>query len=142
LGDPRFPNKLLMAADIASIPSPHHLYLGPWPHSTPKLKILHVCFQNLPGDIPGPQNGRGDLSYSPHPAWPFVVYRGHCPRSWGLRVAEIVKSWKSYTCFSADYLNEEMMGWQWNQLDHMPIICILLQTYNCASTSSLNVLQA
>jgi len=22
------------------------------------------------------------------------------------RVAEIVKNWKSYTCFSADYLNE------------------------------------
>jgi len=30
-----------------------------------------------------------------------------------------------------------MMGWQWHQLDHMQIICILLQTDNHASTSSL-----
>jgi len=29
-----------------------------------------------------------------------------------------------------------MMGWQWNQLDHMQIICTLLQTDNHASTSS------
>jgi len=27
------------------------------------------------------------------------------------------------------------MGWQWHQLDHMQIICILLQTINHASTS-------
>jgi len=31
-----------------------------------------------------------------------------------------------------------MMGWQWHQLDHMQIICTLLQTDNHASTSSLN----
>jgi len=30
-----------------------------------------------------------------------------------------------------------MMGWQWHQLDHMQIICDLLQTDNHASTSSL-----
>jgi len=30
-----------------------------------------------------------------------------------------------------------MMGWQWNQLDHMQIICTSLQTDNHASTSSL-----
>ena len=29
------------------------------------------------------------------------------------------------------------MGWQWNQLDHMQIICTLLQTDNHASTSPL-----
>ena len=29
------------------------------------------------------------------------------------------------------------MGWQWHQLDHMQIICILLQTDNHASTSPL-----
>jgi len=29
-----------------------------------------------------------------------------------------------------------MMGWQWHQLDHMQIICIL--TYNHASTSPLS----
>jgi len=27
-----------------------------------------------------------------------------------------------------------MMGWQWHQLDHMQIICTLLQTDNHAST--------
>jgi len=35
-------------------------------------------------------------------------------------------------------LEQEMMGWQWHQLDHMQIICILLQTDNHASTSPLN----
>ena len=30
------------------------------------------------------------------------------------------------------------MGWQWHQLDHMQIICTLLQTYNHASTSPLS----
>jgi len=33
---------------------------------------------------------------------------------------------------------QEMMGWQLHQLDHMQIICTLLQTDNNASTSSLN----
>ena len=28
-----------------------------------------------------------------------------------------------------------MMGWQWHQLDHMPIICTSLQTDNHDSTS-------
>jgi len=32
-----------------------------------------------------------------------------------------------------------MMGWQWHQLDHMQIICTLLQTDDHASTSSLSV---
>jgi len=27
-------------------------------------------------------------------------------------------------------MNEEMMGWHWHQLDHMQIICNLLQTDN------------
>jgi len=31
-------------------------------------------------------------------------------------------------------LKQEMMGWQWHQLDHMPIICTSLQTDNHAST--------
>ena len=35
-------------------------------------------------------------------------------------------------------LEWEMMGWQWHQLDHMQIICTLLQTDNHASTSPLN----
>jgi len=26
------------------------------------------------------------------------------------------------------FLEQEMMGWQWHQLDHMKIICTLLQT--------------
>ena len=33
-------------------------------------------------------------------------------------------------------MKQEMMGWQWHQLDHMQIICTLLQTDNHASTSS------
>jgi len=35
-------------------------------------------------------------------------------------------------------MKQEMMGWQWHQLDHMEIIYTLLQTGNHASTSSLN----
>jgi len=35
-------------------------------------------------------------------------------------------------------LEQEMMGWQWNQLDHMQIICTSLQTDNHASTSPLS----
>jgi len=31
-----------------------------------------------------------------------------------------------------------MMGWQWHQLDHMQIICTLLQTDNHNSTSPLS----
>jgi len=27
-------------------------------------------------------------------------------------------------------MKQEMMGWQWHQLDHMQIICALLQTDN------------
>jgi len=39
-------------------------------------------------------------------------------------------------------LEREMMGWQWHQLDHMQIICILLQTDNHASTSPLSFYKA
>jgi len=35
-------------------------------------------------------------------------------------------------------LEQEMMGWQWHQLDHMQIICTSLQTDNHTSTSPLN----
>jgi len=35
-------------------------------------------------------------------------------------------------------LVQEMMGWQWHQLDHMQIICISLQTHNHTSTSPLS----
>ena len=41
-----------------------------------------------------------------------------------------------------DFNEEEMMWWQWHQLDHMQIICTSLQTdFNHTSTPSLNVLQ-
>jgi len=33
-------------------------------------------------------------------------------------------------------MTQEMMGWQWHQLDYMQIICAMLQTYNHASISS------
>ena len=36
-------------------------------------------------------------------------------------------------------LEQEMMGWQWHQLDHMQIICISLQTDYHASTSPLSM---
>jgi len=32
-------------------------------------------------------------------------------------------------------MKQEMIGWQWHQLDHMQIICASLQTDNYASTS-------
>jgi len=35
-------------------------------------------------------------------------------------------------------LKQEMIGWQWHQLDHMQIICTSLQIGNHISTSSLN----
>jgi len=40
-------------------------------------------------------------------------------------------------------MKQEMMGWQWHQLDYMQIICTSLKTDNHALliTSSLNFLQ-
>jgi len=35
-------------------------------------------------------------------------------------------------------MKQEMMGWQSHQLDHMQIICTLLQTDNHVSTLSVN----
>jgi len=35
-------------------------------------------------------------------------------------------------------MKQEMMGWQWHQLNHVQTICTLLRTDNHASTSSLN----
>jgi len=39
-------------------------------------------------------------------------------------------------------MKQEVMGWQWKQVDHMQIICTSLQADNHASTLSLNFLQA
>jgi len=39
-------------------------------------------------------------------------------------------------------MKQEMMEWQWHQVDHMQIICTSLQTDNQASTSSLYFLWA
>jgi len=36
-------------------------------------------------------------------------------------------------------MKQEMIGWQWHQLDYMQIICTLLQTDNHASVSSLDI---
>jgi len=33
-------------------------------------------------------------------------------------------------------MTQEMIGWQWHQLDHMEIICTSLQTDNHTSTTS------
>ena len=35
-------------------------------------------------------------------------------------------------------LEQEMVGWQWHQLDHVQIICTSLQTDNHSSTSPLS----
>jgi len=35
-------------------------------------------------------------------------------------------------------MKKEIMGWQWQQLDHMQIICTLFQTDNHASASPLS----
>jgi len=34
-------------------------------------------------------------------------------------------------------MKQDMMGWQWHQLDHMQIICTSLQTDNHTSTLPL-----
>jgi len=39
-------------------------------------------------------------------------------------------------------MKQEMMGWQWHQLDHMQIICTSLQTENHASTSPLLLIES
>jgi len=39
-------------------------------------------------------------------------------------------------------MKQEMMGWQWHQLDHMQIICTLLDTGKHASTQPLSFLLA
>ena len=39
-------------------------------------------------------------------------------------------------------MKQEMMGWQWHQLDHMQIICTTLCTDNYASTLSLSISKA
>ena len=39
-------------------------------------------------------------------------------------------------------LEQEMIGWQWHQLDHMQVICTSLQTDNHAITSPIDFLQA
>jgi len=36
-------------------------------------------------------------------------------------------------------MKQEMMGWQWHQLDHMQIICNLLLTDNHASNSPRSI---
>jgi len=35
-------------------------------------------------------------------------------------------------------MKQEVTGWQWDQLNHMQVICTSLQTDNHNSTSSLN----
>jgi len=35
-------------------------------------------------------------------------------------------------------MKQEMMGWQWHQLDHMQIICTSVKKDNHASTPSLD----
>ena len=39
-------------------------------------------------------------------------------------------------------MKQDIMGWQWRQLDHMQIICTSLQTDKHASTSLLNFYSA
>jgi len=46
---------------------------------------------------------------------------------------ELVRKWWTILGFT----EAETMGWQWHQLDHMQVICTLLQTDNLTSTTSL-----
>jgi len=62
----------------------------------------------------------------------------------------VISSWKLDSFFSrttwvcqyqkgkpfCTLMKQEMMGWQWHQLDYMQIICTSLQTDNHTSTSS------
>jgi len=81
---------------------------------TPVPKFLHICIILLPGNIKlllYPFNGlfSGTTSVSRHQRnKPFWI------------------------------LEQEMMGWQWHQLDHMQIICTSLQTDNHTRTSPLS----
>jgi len=37
-------------------------------------------------------------------------------------------------------MKQKMKGWQWHQLEHMQVLCSLIQSDNHASSSSLKIL--
>jgi len=54
------------------------------------------------------------------------------------------KTWVSWHQKGKPYwilMKQEMMGWQWHQLDHMQIICTSFQTDNNAGISPLSILK-
>ena len=55
------------------------------------------------------------------------------------RTTWISRYQKSKTSLDLNEARDEVLGWQWHQLDHMQTICSLLQTDNHTNTPSLNV---
>jgi len=80
-----------------------------------------------------------------------IIYNHYCPSSYDFTaVLRYTQQTDNHlTVFSQDNLGkpvpiwilmkQEIMGWQWHQLDNMQIICTSLQIHNHAGTSSLNL---
>jgi len=67
--------------------------------------------------------------------WDRHPFNGLCSRTtWISRHQKVKSIWI--------LMKQEMMGWQWYQLDHMQTTCTLLLTDKHASTSPLNFLEA
>jgi len=79
-----------------------------------------------------------DVQMNPKPKMlplsPHQHHHVHAP-IWNLAVSMVKPIWILL-------MKQEMMGWQWHQLDHMQIIGISFQTDKHDRTSSLNFLQA
>jgi len=65
----------------------------------------------------------------------YYYYYYHPFNSFSCRTAWV--SWHQKGKPFRTLLEQEMVGWQWHQLDHMLIICTSLQTDNHATTSPL-----
>jgi len=61
-------------------------------------------------------------------------FNGLCSRTTWVSWHEKVKPFRIL-------MKQEILWWQWHQLDHMQFICTSLQTYSHASTSLLYFLQ-
>ena len=95
-----------------------------------------MCVNNLPKVVTWKRNGR-ELNLRPtelqdqHPTTTTTsVKRPFYRATWVSRHQKCEPYWI--------LTKQEMMEWQWHQLDHMQIICTSLQTDNNASTSPLS----
>jgi len=103
--------------------------------------LVEVCWVHQVSDFI--QNSKVSLSHSKHDIWNQVIQPDPSITLFWLT------DWHQFNGLffqdnlgNLDFKKQEIMGWQWHQLDHMQIICTSLQTDNYASTSSLNFLQA